>query len=306
MRIFGSEKISGIMGKLGMENGQPIEHPMVSKAVANAQKKVEAHNFDIRKHLLEYDDVMNKQREVFYDLRREVLDSDNHKAMLMEMAEELVSSTLDEIAHEKIFPEEWDIESLNEFMERQFLVSVSKKEDGSLAIGDSSNLSLEDCDREKLHETIMNSLQTVYSVKEEGLDPEMMSHLQKMIMLQVIDNLWKDHLLGMDHLKDGVGLRGYAQKNPLTEYKKEGFEMFSLMMQRISEGVTEYLFKVQVEEGSESIMADQSEKKQVVEHRGSNSEEPAVTTVRRDDKKVGRNDPCHCGSGKKFKKCHGK
>ena len=191
-------------------------------------------------------------------------------------------------------------------MERQFLVSVSKKEDGSLAIGDSSNLSLEDCDREKLHETIMNSLQTVYSVKEEGLDPEMMSHLQKMIMLQVIDNLWKDHLLGMDHLKDGVGLRGYAQKNPLTEYKKEGFEMFSLMMQRISEGVTEYLFKVQVEEGSESIMADQSEKKQVVEHRGSNSEEPAVTTVRRDDKKVGRNDPCHCGSGKKFKKCHGK
>ena len=306
MRIFGSEKISGIMGKLGMENGQPIEHPMVSKAVANAQKKVEAHNFDIRKHLLEYDDVMNKQREVFYSLRREVLDSDNHKAMLMEMAEELVSSTLDEIAHEKIFPEEWDIESLNEFMERQFLVSVSKKEDGSLAIGDSSNLSLEDCDREKLHETIMNSLQTVYSVKEEGLDPEMMSHLQKMIMLQVIDNLWKDHLLGMDHLKDGVGLRGYAQKNPLTEYKKEGFEMFSLMMQRISEGVTEYLFKVQVEEGSESIMADQSEKKQVVEHRGSNSEEPAVTTVRRDDKKVGRNDPCHCGSGKKFKKCHGK
>jgi preprotein translocase subunit SecA len=306
MRIFGSEKISGIMAKLGMENGQPIEHPMVSKAVANAQKKVEAHNFDIRKHLLEYDDVMNRQREVFYSLRREVLDSDNHKEMLMVMAEELVSSTLDEIAHEKIFPEEWDIESLNEFMERQFLVSVSKKEDGSLEIGDSSNLSLEDCDREKLHGAIMNSLQTAYSAKEEGLDPEMMGHLEKMVMLQVIDNLWKDHLLGMDHLKDGVGLRGYAQKNPLTEYKKEGFEMFSLMMQRISEGVTEYLFKVQVEEGSESIMAEQSQKKQVVEHRGSNSEEAAVTTVRRDDKKVGRNDPCHCGSGKKFKKCHGK
>jgi preprotein translocase subunit SecA len=289
-----------------MENGQPIEHSMVSKAVANAQKKVEAHNFDIRKHLLEYDDVMNRQREVFYSLRREVLDSDNHKAMLMEMAEELVSSTLDVIANEKIFPEEWDIENLNEFMERQFLVSVSKNEDGNLEIGDSSNLTLEDCDREKLHGVIMNSLQTAYSVKEEGLDPEMMGHLEKMIMLQVIDNLWKDHLLGMDHLKDGVGLRGYAQKNPLTEYKKEGFEMFSLMMQRISEGITEYLFKVQVEEGSESVMAEQSQKKQVVEHRGSNSEEAVVTTVRRDDKKVGRNDPCHCGSGKKFKKCHGK
>ena len=306
MRIFGSEKISGIMAKLGMENGQPIEHSMVSKAVANAQKKVEAHNFDIRKHLLEYDDVMNRQREVFYSLRREILDSDNHKAILMEMAEGLVSRLLDDIAHEKIFPEEWDIESLNEFMERQFLISVSKNEDGSLEIGDSSNLSLEDCDREKLHGTIMNSLQTAYSVKEEGLDPEMMSHLEKMIMLQVIDNLWKDHLLGMDHLKDGVGLRGYAQKNPLTEYKKEGFEMFSLMMQRISEGVTEYLFKVQVEEGSDTMMAEQSQKKKVVEHRGSNLEESVVTTVRRDDKKVGRNDPCHCGSGKKFKKCHGK
>ena len=306
MRIFGSEKISGIMAKLGMENGQPIEHSMVSKAVANAQKKVEAHNFDIRKHLLEYDDVMNRQREVFYSLRREILDSDNHKAILMEMAEGLVSRLLDDIAHEKIFPEEWDIESLNEFMERQFLISVSKNEDGSLEIGDSSNLSLEDCDREKLHGTIMNSLQTAYSVKEEGLDPEMMSHLEKMIMLQVIDNLWKDHLLGMDHLKDGVGLRGYAQKNPLTEYKKEGFEMFSLMMQRISEGVTEYLFKVQVEEGSDTMMAEQSQKKKVVEHRGSNLEEAVVTTVRRDDKKVGRNDPCHCGSGKKFKKCHGK
>jgi preprotein translocase subunit SecA len=306
MRIFGSEKISGIMAKLGMENGQPIEHPMVSKAVANAQKKVEAHNFDIRKHLLEYDDVMNRQREVFYSLRREILDSDNHKAILMEMAEGLVSRLLDDIAHEKIFPEEWDIESLNEFMERQFLISVSKNEDGSLEIGDSSNLSLEDCDREKLHGTIMNSLQTAYSVKEEGLDPEMMSHLEKMIMLQVIDNLWKDHLLGMDHLKDGVGLRGYAQKNPLTEYKKEGFEMFSLMMQRISEGVTEYLFKVQVEEGSDTMMAEQSQKKKVIEHRGSNLEEAVVKTVRRDDKKVGRNDPCHCGSGKKFKKCHGK
>jgi preprotein translocase subunit SecA len=307
MRIFGSEKISGIMAKLGMENGQPIEHPMVSKAVANAQKKVEAHNFDIRKHLLEYDDVMNKQREVFYSLRREILDSDNHKAILMEMAEGLVSRLLDDIAHEKIFPEEWDIESLNEFMERQFLISVSKKEDGRLEIGDSSYLSLEDCDREKLHAAIIDSLQIAYSVKEEGLDPEMIGHLQKMIMLQVIDNLWKDHLLGMDHLKDGVGLRGYAQKNPLTEYKKEGFEMFSLMMQRISEGVTEYLFKVQVEEGTESIMAEQSEKKQVVEHRGSNSEEATViTTVRRDDKKVGRNAPCHCGSGKKYKKCHGK
>ena len=304
MRIFGSEKISGIMGKLGMENGEPIEHPMVSKAVANAQKKVEAHNFDIRKHLLEYDDVMNKQREVFYGLRRDILNNENHREMLLEMADELVNEVLNDIASEKIYPEEWDIQALDEYMMRQFLIPIKKQEE-TLEIGSSLSLPLENCDREKLHNAIMESVQSCYAIKEEGIDPNMMRQLEKMIMLQVIDNLWKDHLLGMDHLKDGVGLRGYAQKNPLTEYKKEGFEMFSKMMHQIREGVTEYLFKVQIEEGSE-FSAEQSQSGKMVEHRGASSEESKPSTVRRDDKKVGRNDPCHCGSGKKFKKCHGK
>ena len=304
MRIFGSEKISGIMEKLGMENGQPIEHPMVSKAVANAQKKVEAHNFDIRKHLLEYDDVMNKQREVFYGLRREILKNENHREMLLEMAEELVDEVLDDIASEKIYPEEWDIEALDDYMMRQFSVPIKKQEE-ALEIGSGLSLPLENCDREKLHNAIMDSIQSCYAIKEQGIDPNMMRQLEKMIMLQVVDNLWKDHLLGMDHLKDGVGLRGYAQKNPLTEYKKEGFEMFSKMMHQIREGVTEYLFKVQIEEGSE-FSAEQNQSKKMVEHRGASSEESRPSTVRRDDKKVGRNDPCHCGSGKKFKKCHGK
>jgi len=304
MRIFGSEKISGIMGKLGMENGEPIEHPMVSKAVANAQKKVEAHNFDIRKHLLEYDDVMNKQREVFYGLRRDILNNENHREMLLEMADELVNEVLNDIASEKIYPEEWDIQALDEYMMRQFMVPIKKQEE-ALEIGSSLSLPLENCDREKLHNAIMESVQSCYAIKEEGIDPNMMRQLEKMIMLQVIDNLWKDHLLGMDHLKDGVGLRGYAQKNPLTEYKKEGFEMFSKMMHQIREGVTEYLFKVQIEEGSE-FSAEQSQSGKMVEHRGASSEESKPSTVRRDDKKVGRNDPCHCGSGKKFKKCHGK
>jgi len=304
MRIFGSEKISGIMEKLGMENGQPIEHPMVSKAVANAQKKVEAHNFDIRKHLLEYDDVMNKQREVFYGLRREILKNENHREMLLEMAEELVSEVLGDIASEKIYPEEWDIEALDDYMMRQFSVPI-KKQEGALEIGSGLSLSLENCDREKLHNAIMDSIQSCYAVKERGIDPSMMRQLEKMIMLQVVDNLWKEHLLGMDHLKDGVGLRGYAQKNPLTEYKKEGFEMFSIMMHQIREGVTEYLFKVQIEEGSE-FPAEQNQSNKMVEHRGASSEESRPSTVRRDDKKLGRNDPCHCGSGKKFKKCHGK
>jgi len=304
MRIFGSEKISGIMEKLGMENGQPIEHPMVSKAVANAQKKVEAHNFDIRKHLLEYDDVMNKQREVFYGLRREILKNENHREMLLEMAEELVDEVLDDIASEKIYPEEWDIQALDDYMMRQFSVPVKKQEE-VLEIGSGLNLPIENCDREKLQNAIMGSIQSCYAIKEQGIDPNMMRQLEKMIMLQVVDNLWKDHLLGMDHLKDGVGLRGYAQKNPLSEYKKDGFEMFSKMMHQIREGVTEYLFKVQIEEGSE-FSAEQNQSKKMVEHRGASSEESRPTTVRRDDKKVGRNDPCHCGSGKKFKKCHGK
>ena len=304
MRIFGSEKISGIMEKLGMENGQPIEHPMVSKAVANAQKKVEAHNFDIRKHLLEYDDVMNKQREVFYGLRRDILNNENHREMLLEMADELVNEVLNDIASEKIYPEEWDIQALDEYMMRQFLIPIKKQEE-TLEIGSSLSLPLENCDREKLHNAIMESVQSCYAIKEEGIDPNMMRQLEKMIMLQVVDNLWKDHLLGMDHLKDGVGLRGYAQKNPLTEYKKEGFEMFSKMMHQIREGVTEYLFKVQIEEGSE-FSAEQNQSGNMVEHRGASSEESKPSTVRRDDKKVGRNDPCHCGSGKKFKKCHGK
>jgi len=304
MRIFGSEKISGIMEKLGMENGQPIEHPMVSKAVANAQKKVEAHNFDIRKHLLEYDDVMNKQREVFYGLRREILKNENHREMLLEMAEELVDEVLDDIASEKIYPEEWDIEALDDYMMRQFSVPIKKQEE-ALEIGSGLSLPIENCDREKLHNAIMDSIQSCYAIKEQGIDPNMMRQLEKMIMLQVVDNLWKDHLLGMDHLKDGVGLRGYAQKNPLTEYKKEGFEMFSKMMHQIREGVTEYLFKVQIEEGSE-FPTEQDQSTKMVEHRGASSEESKPLTVRRDEKKVGRNDPCHCGSGKKFKKCHGK
>ena len=304
MRIFGSEKISGIMEKLGMENGQPIEHPMVSKAVANAQKKVEAHNFDIRKHLLEYDDVMNKQREVFYSLRREILKNENHREMLLEMAEELVDELLDDIASEKIYPEEWDIQALDDYIMRQFSVPI-KKQEGALEIGSGISLPLENCDREKLHNAIMDSIESCYAIKEQEIDPNMMRQLEKMIMLQVVDNLWKDHLLGMDHLKDGVGLRGYAQKNPLTEYKKEGFEMFSKMMHQIREGVTEYLFKVQIEDGSE-FSAEQNQSKKIVEHRGASSEESKPLTVRRDDKKVGRNDPCHCGSGKKFKKCHGK
>ncbi|MBT5551735.1 MAG: preprotein translocase subunit SecA [Nitrospina sp.] len=306
LRIFGSDKISPLMARLGMEDGQPIEHAMVSKAVANAQKKVEAHNFDIRKHLLEYDDVMNRQREVLYALRREIINTENAKEILLEMADEVVDDSLAEIAHEKVYPEEWDIEALNELLERQFGVHIEKSGEHELMLQGRTKLELENCNRELLHDTVMEEVVQVYEAKEKGIEADFMRHVEKVIMLQVLDGLWKDHLLGMDHLKEGIGLRGYAQKNPLTEYKKEGFDLFGAMMARIKEETTEYLFKVQINQEVEMPDELVSKPQKVVEHRGSSEVSEKPVTVRRDEDKVGRNDPCPCGSGKKYKKCHGK
>lgn len=306
LRIFGSDKISPLMARLGMEDGQPIEHAMVSKAVANAQRKVEAHNFDIRKHLLEYDDVMNRQREVLYALRREIINTENAKEILLEMADEGVDDALAEIAHEKIYPEEWDIEALNELLERQFAVHIEKNEDHELVLQGNTKLELEHCNRDILHDTIMEVVAQVYEKKEEGIETDFIRHVEKVIMLQVLDGLWKDHLLGMDHLKEGIGLRGYAQKNPLTEYKKEGFDLFGAMMARIKEETTEYLFKVQINQEAEMPEELVSKPSKVVEHRGDTGVSERPVTVRREEEKVGRNDPCPCGSGNKYKKCHGK
>ncbi|MDG1928184.1 MAG: preprotein translocase subunit SecA [Nitrospinaceae bacterium] len=312
LRIFGSDKISPLMERLGMENGQLIEHSMVSKAVANAQKKVEAHNFDIRKHVLEYDDVMNRQREVLYALRREIIQAENPKEILLDMADELVDDIVSEVAHEKVYPEEWDIESLNDFLERQFGVHIEKINEKELEIEGKYKLELEHCNREKLYESVAQVVCDAYQIKEDGIvkeleiDPVAMRHQEKIIMLQVLDTLWKDHLLGMDHLKEGIGLRGYAQKNPLTEYKKEGFSLFSNLMAKIKEEITEYLFKVQIRRESEFEDEDVVAKpKQIVEHRGDVGGSDKPETVRRDEEKVGRNEPCPCGSGKKYKKCHG-
>ena len=312
LRIFGSDKISPLMERLGMENGQPIEHSMVSKAVANAQKKVEAHNFDIRKHVLEYDDVMNRQREVLYALRREIIQAENPKEILLDMADELVDDIISEVAHEKVYPEEWDIESLNDFLERQFGVHIEKINEKELEIEGKYKLELEDCNREKLYESVAQVVCDTYQIKEDGIvkeleiDPDAMRHQEKIIMLQVLDTLWKDHLLGMDHLKEGIGLRGYAQKNPLTEYKKEGFSLFSNLMAKIKEEITEYLFKVQIRRESEFEDEDViANPKQMVEHRGDVGGLDKPETVRREEEKVGRNEPCPCGSGKKYKKCHG-
>ncbi len=308
LRIFGSDKISGLMAKMGMENGQPIEHTMVSKAVENAQRKVEAHNFDIRKHLLEYDDVMNKQREVIYALRRNILTGENQKEILYEMVDEVLEEKVNELAHEEIYPEEWDIDLLHEYMDRIFDIAVQKNEDKELKIGDNLTLPLENTNGQKLLDILIDATVEKYDQKEKELGTEILRPLEKMWMLRILDNLWREHLLAMDHLKEGIGLRGYAQKNPLTEYKKEGFDLFRNMNFQMKEDICAFMYKMQVNPEAisaiETIMA--REKQQVMEHRGSGDEEQKTTPVKREEKKVGRNDPCPCGSGKKFKKCHGK
>jgi preprotein translocase subunit SecA len=301
MRIFASERVSQLMLKLGMEEGIPIEHGMVTRAIANAQKKVEAHNFEIRKQLLEYDDVMNKQREVIYQHRRAVLSGETLADDLRQMMDEMVESALNVYCPAEQYPEEWDMKGLTEMMAGQFGLDITQGKQDS---GDS----LRDVGRDPLLEDLKVQVREAYDRKEKELGPELMRFLEKNFMLQVIDHHWKDHLLAMDHLRDGIGLRGYGQKDPLIEYKREGYDLFAGMMERIKSDTIERLFLVQaVREGERPasppppILSRPQPK--LTLNRG---EEPvSAQPVQRGDDKVGRNDPCPCGSGKKYKKCHG-
>ncbi|MEK6546375.1 MAG: preprotein translocase subunit SecA [Nitrospinota bacterium] len=303
LRIFGSDKISGLMERLGMEEDQPIEHKMITRAIENAQRKVESHNFDIRKHLLEYDDVMNKQREVIYEQRRQVLEGGNLREMLFEMVEEVVENTMSIYVDGDKHPGEWDIHGLRDFLIRQFSLNITSN-NGMLSIEGEKNLDINTINSEIFKEVVVEALQQKYDGRELELGGEMMRHLEKMVMLQIIDNQWKDHLLVMDHIKEGIGFRGYAQKNPLNEYKKEGFDAFAAMIQRIREEITEYLFKIQVAKEGVTDEAAQKRQQRIIEHRSEVAEE-RHSQVKREGKKVGRNDPCPCGSGKKYKKCCG-
>ncbi len=303
MRIFASERVSQLMLKLGMEEGVPIEHGMVTRAIANAQKKVEAHNFEIRKQLLEYDDVMNKQREVIYRHRRAVLNGDNLTNDLLDMIDSSVESTLTVYCPPDQYPEEWDVKGLTEVMQSQFGLDVTQgKSDG----GDS----LRDVGRDALLEDLRTHAREAYTKKEQELGPELMRFLEKTFMLQVIDHHWKDHLLGMDHLRDGIGLRGYGQKDPLIEYKREGFDLFAGMMERIKSDTLDRLFHVQAvrHEGEQPAAPPPSLLSRPQPRMTLNRGDEAATApapAQRADNKVGRNDPCPCGSGKKYKKCHG-
>ncbi|GJM16782.1 MAG: protein translocase subunit SecA [Thermodesulfobacteriota bacterium] len=298
MRIFASETITKIMDKLGWEEGEPIEHKMISKSIENAQKKVEGHNFDIRKHLLDYDDVLNTQRDVIYKKRKEFLaGGENLKENLYEMADEIADDLTEETLPEKVNVDTIDLGEIKESLHAQFNVEI-----------DFEDLPKDAIKKEDISAYIQNKVHEYYEQKEQDISSDTMRQIERFVMLQTIDYLWKDHLLNMDHLREGIGLRGYAQKNPLHEYKREGYDMFGSLMYRLSNDVCEKLFRVQpVSETDMERLEKQrrAEQQRMVLSRGESEEEEKKKPIRRQEKKIGRNDPCPCGSGKKYKKCHG-
>jgi preprotein translocase subunit SecA len=352
MRIFAKQWVSVLLEKLGMEEGVPIESRMISKRIEGAQKAVEAQNFESRKHLLEYDDVMNKQREAVYALRRQLLEGVEQRELILEdYVGGILSGLLDEFAGEDVRPDQWNIKGLDEKLVDHFGMSLS-------AAGiDATQLS-----RHELGDTIFERLKEVYETKEKILGPETMRYHERMVMLSVIDGLWKDHLLSMDHLKEGIGLRGYAQQDPLVAYKKESFDMFEAMMLKFQEDTARFLFRMQilgpdgqpvnaapqprravppappVESASEPVSAvngsgggngaqpreiaiptrqpsttidalekefQRKKQRELAVANRAGAGEASQPTQRQVGEKVGRNDPCPCGSGKKYKKCHG-
>ncbi|HEY1851602.1 MAG TPA: preprotein translocase subunit SecA [Candidatus Binataceae bacterium] len=299
LRIFGADRLKGLMDRIGMEDGVPIEHRWISKAIENAQKKVEAHNFDIRKHLLEYDDVMNRQREVVYHRRRELLSGAPLKDEILEMCEELIEGIIKPHAEDDKDPPDWDWKEIEDGFFKQFKFRPNFREGGKI----------EDLNGpDDLIEIAIDGVKQLYDRREAEFTEPVMRQIEKVVMLQTLDSLWKDHLLAMDHLKEGIGLRGYGQKNPLVEYQKEGFEMFEAMMRVTREDVVEKVFSVQVrrEEDVEQIQQQQQRPQKVVMSHGDEPVDQSAATVKREADKVGRNDSCPCGSGKKYKRCHGK
>ncbi|MCH7760819.1 preprotein translocase subunit SecA [candidate division TA06 bacterium] len=316
MRLFGSDRISGVMDRMGVQEGEAIEHRFVTKAIANAQKRVEGFNFDIRKRLLEYDDVMNKQREVIYDLRNETLRGGNLKDRVIEIFEEVINRLIESHTDPKQYPENWDWEGLRGEFQRSFLIDFK--------IEDRQSIQQEDL-RKRLLELVRFS----YERREEEIGTEALRELERRVVLFTIDARWRDHLYEIDSLKEGIGLRGYAQKDPLVEYKHESFKTFEQLLDTINNEVTSLLYRIQVKPPPESrrapaavraykpeavgarvaaeatqVMAGASPRGRAESAEG--GEEPLVQTFRREAPKVGRNDPCPCGSGKKFKKCHGR
>jgi preprotein translocase subunit SecA len=293
LRIFQGEKIKGYMDRFNMEEDVPIESKLISRAIENAQKKVEAHNFDIRKHLLEYDDVLNKQREVIYELRKLILAGENTKALIQDIVAEQIEGVMANFADSKN-SSEWDVKGLLDSL--QFLF------DQTLGYTAESIVKAESADA--LIKDLTERAFKLYDEREKAMPPNMVRQLEHIIYLGSIDHHWKEHLLNMDHLKEGVGLRGYGQKDPLVEYKKEGFTLFKMMDEQVKTDVITKIYRIQVTR--EEQVEELQPKKQVMNFlHGGEEAQVSKEPVRNTENRVGRNDPCPCGSGKKFKKCHG-
>ena len=293
LRIFGGERITGIMERLGMEEGEPIEHGLISRAIENAQSKVEGHNFDIRKQLIEYDDVMNQQREVIYRQRREALRGEDLKESVQDMIRELTDGIAGIFADDRSRADEWDWKGIGDAVFKQFNFRLTQPDDDVL----------DGLGSEGFAELLAQTALDLYGAREREIGSEDLRHIERIIMLQTVDGLWKDHLLSMDHLKEGIGLRGYAQQNPLLVYKKEGFELFQEMIERVKEETIGILFRIQVAE-PENLQALANPEPQQLTFSGGEASE-GKKPVRRTSEKIGRNAPCPCGSGKKYKKCCG-
>jgi len=306
MRIFGSDRVSGLMQKLGMEEGEAIEHPWVSRAIANAQRKVEGRNFDIRKQLLEYDDVANDQRKVIYEQRNRLMEAEDISESIKSLRFDVVNQVIDYSIPPQSLEEQWDIPGLESSLDHEFGVAVPVgewlKQDASL-------------EEQQIRDRVLEVLDNEHEKKAESIGQEVMRQFEKEVMLNVLDSQWKDHLAAMDHLRQGIHLRGYAAKNPKQEYKREAFELFSDMLERIKHDVISLLARVQIRsdediEALERQRRAQTEMEYVHQEMGQDVREveeyDAPTPIVRDQPKIGRNAPCPCGSGKKYKHCHGK
>ncbi|NCO51844.1 MAG: preprotein translocase subunit SecA [Deltaproteobacteria bacterium] len=296
LRIFGSQRVSYVMDKLRIPEGEPIEHKMISKAIENAQKKVEAHNFDIRKHLIDYDDVMNRQREVIYAQRREILGGEDIRGTIESILNETIADTVASFCPEKTRPDAWDWARIGEDILNQLAF-----------VPDMSGFNMERGTAGELEALLKQQAQERLTAKETEFTPPVMEHLCQILLLQTIDSQWKGHLLSIDHLKEGIGLRGYGQKDPKGEYKREAFELFMQVMARVRQEVLQKLFRVQLAQESdvERMEAARRRQQQIVLNRASGEGEGKKPAMR-DEDKVGRNDPCPCGSGQKYKKCCGR
>ncbi len=299
MRIFGGERISNIMDKLGIDEGEPIENKLITKSIENAQKKVESHNFEIRKQLLEYDDVMNKQRETIYSLRKEILKGENVKELMQDYIHEYFENVFYQFVNEKLSPEEWDINGLIKKLEFDLMIKFDFKKN-----------ELEGISIDELKDKILSKILKIYEEKEKKYGEETIRELEKLILLNSLDTHWREHLLNIDLLKEGIGLRGYAQQDPIRVYQKEAYELFLDMVEKIKESAVRDIFRVQLvsEDDIQKLEEETKKEREMTLMAGESTQDRKAkkSPVKRDGKKIGRNDPCPCGSGLKYKKCCGR